>query len=169
MEDPKSHFCVDSDDDSDTLATDSVHLMDKTLLEEHIEGAEYGRRAHAHRRCPSLLTWLRWGIVVVLQTIVIVQLALRSRQTTHHLVDTEPGGDINGLYSAGNSTYSCILRRHPLLTMTDIADHEYRRLKFEEDLYMPNMTSFHNRDEVRRRWDELLPRKTLLTHNNERR
>ena len=52
--------------------------------------------------------------------------------------------------------------------LTNAVDHDYRRLKFEEDVYMPNMTSLDDRDVVRHRWDELLPRKLTLDDWSER-
>ncbi|KAL9080198.1 MAG: hypothetical protein Q9157_000981 [Trypethelium eluteriae] len=134
----RSHLYEDSDDESDTLATDSIHSMEKISLRDHDQEGNYRHRRAISQRHNSLLNWLRWGIVVALQAIIITLLCVRPKAEMRDLLDTETGADINGLYPT--------------------VEHEYKRLKFEEDLYMPNMTSLNDRDEVRRRWDKLLPR-----------
>ncbi|KAI9668156.1 MAG: hypothetical protein M1821_000976 [Bathelium mastoideum] len=112
--------------------------MEKISLRDHDQEGNFRRRRVVGQRHNSLLNWLQWGVIVALQAIIITLLCVRPKAEMRNLLDTETGGDINGLYPT--------------------ADHEYKRLKFEEDLYMPNMTSLDDRDEVRRRWDELLPR-----------
>ncbi|KAL9097845.1 MAG: hypothetical protein Q9165_000171 [Trypethelium subeluteriae] len=137
----RSHLYEDFDDESDTLATDSIHSMEKIPLRDHDPEENFHHRRVASQRHNALLNWLRWGIIVALQGIIITLLCVRPKAEMRDLLDTETGGDINGLYPT--------------------VDHEYKRLKFEEDVYMPNMTSLDDRDEVRRRWDELLPRKAF--------
>ncbi|KAI9693996.1 MAG: hypothetical protein M1822_003267 [Bathelium mastoideum] len=138
----RSHLYDDSDDESDTLATGSIHSMEKISLRDHDQEGNFRRSRVVGQRHNSLLNWLQWGVIVALQAIIITLLCVRPKAEMRNLLDTETGGDINGLYPT--------------------VDHEYKRLKFEEDLYMPNMTSLDDRDEVRRRWDELLPRKSLF-------
>ncbi|KAH8122414.1 hypothetical protein FP744_10001177 [Trichoderma asperellum] len=97
---------------------------------------------------PSIFwTWLRWAVIVILQTTLIIMIFLKqdsNRQPRNDLQQisgsdqfVETGGDINGLYKA--------------------LSHTYTFLKPEEDKYVPNMTSNDNRMEVRKNWDMLMP------------
>lgn len=65
-----------------------------------------GKGASQNRRRPSkssnaqrVLVWLRWGSIVILQGIIVLLLLWRrSEDEAWSQVDTETGGDINGLY-----------------------------------------------------------------------
>ena len=86
----------------------------------------------------SLTVWLRWSIIVALQTIMVVLLFFRTESsTTRSTRVVETGSDINGLFQT--------------------LSHEYRYLKIEPEVYMPNMSSNVDRMEIRKKWDMLMP------------
>ncbi|KAF3055335.1 hypothetical protein CFAM422_013198 [Trichoderma lentiforme] len=96
---------------------------------------------------PNFWTWLRWGVVVGLQTTLIILISIKSNNDTRTRDDlqnlaaggefVETGSDINGIYKT--------------------LSHTYTYLKPEEDKYVPNMTSNDNRMEIRKNWDMLMP------------
>ncbi|OAG34714.1 hypothetical protein AYO21_11106 [Fonsecaea monophora] len=97
-----------------------------------------------HQSLVVVLTWFRWGMVILLQTIILVLLWRQGRTGTGGEMDpelkgktVETGGDINGLYKT--------------------TSHSYTFLKPDPDKFIPNMTSNDNRLEVRRNWDLLMP------------
>jgi len=76
-----------------------------------------GKGASRNRRRPSkssnaqkALVWLQWGSIVILQGIIVLLLLWRrSEDEAWSQVDTETGGDINGLYvPRGFPGYTCI-------------------------------------------------------------
>ncbi|ETR96957.1 hypothetical protein M419DRAFT_92860 [Trichoderma reesei RUT C-30] len=146
---------VDLEDNaSDTTKTSSTgELFDKTAFLSLRDDADVSAPSFAHRwpkrakMSSNFWTWLRWGTVVGLQTIMILLLCLKqsgSTNPTNNLIGVaaggqfvETGGDINGLYKT--------------------LSHTYTFLKPEEDKFIPNMTSNDNRMEIRRNWDMLMP------------
>ncbi|QDS71425.1 hypothetical protein FKW77_003424 [Venturia effusa] len=83
------------------LENDSDTTLGSTIL---LEKNTKRRRRASNRPAPhSLLTWIRWTIVILLQSFIIF-LLLRSSGTKGRKTsrwspaDTETGGDINGLY-----------------------------------------------------------------------
>lgn len=76
---------------------------DTTLASEGFLGKNSTKRPSRYSRntkVQTILTWSRWGFVVVLQSVMIF-LLLRNPSTTDKgwtQQDTETGGDINGLY-----------------------------------------------------------------------
>jgi hypothetical protein len=118
-EKPETLYSLVSDSDSDTVAG-SINSLEK----KHNPSQ---RRQHRHTRSRSQspqfyssnsssysaseykLTWLRWGAVIFLQTIIIILLFLRTEKPTASsstdsmsMLDRIPaGGDINGLYVEG--------------------------------------------------------------------
>lgn len=85
---------ADLENDSDTTlrSTEFLHQSAKTR-----------RRSSRNSGSHSLFTWLRWTIVIVLQTVVILLLLQNSQATARKSSEwsqasTETGGDINGLY-----------------------------------------------------------------------
>ena len=166
MADPKRHgmYALVSDDDSEGTIAGSVDSLEKPLSPSHYRS----RRGHAarshHRRRETRLAWIRWGVVVALQTAIVVLLALRPSTPSSPpaaaatLKDVETGGDINGLYPTRELRFRPCLKVQPL---TIAVGHDYRRLKMEDEIYMPNMSSNVDRLEVRKRWDALMPRKFL--------
>lgn len=137
------------------------------------------RRPSTH----SLLTWLRWAVVVGLQTILIFLLC---RSPSHGgrgggvggemdavLIGKTPietGDDINGLYKTCKLLTPCrqtspfLDQKINIIQLTcGLASHSYTYLKPEVEMFIPNMTSNENRMEVRRNWDLLMPCKGPLT------
>nr|KAK5447382.1 hypothetical protein LTR18_002961 [Exophiala xenobiotica] len=95
----------------------------------------------SRRSFAPFLTWIRWGVAVGLQSIIIF-LLLCQRKDTDSLLDgkgkvVETGGDINGLYKT--------------------LSHTYTYLKPDTETFIPNMTTNENRLEIRRNWDLLMP------------
>ncbi|KAL6874777.1 hypothetical protein J3F83DRAFT_728656 [Trichoderma novae-zelandiae] len=152
---PRGGQDVDLEDNaSDTTKTSSTaHLFDKTEFLSLRDDADVSASSFAHRlverakMSSNFWTWLRWGMVVGLQTIIILLLCLKQSGSTNSSNDlpglaaggqfVETGGDINGLYKT--------------------LSHTYTFLKPEEDKFIPNMTSNDNRMEIRRNWDMLMP------------
>jgi len=85
---------ADLEDDSDTTLG-SIHFTERRTKRR--------RRQCRKPELQSVFTWLRWTIVVLLQSAIIF-LLVRNNQTTDRKTtgwsqaDTETGGDINGLY-----------------------------------------------------------------------
>lgn len=110
-------------------------------------------------------TWLRWGVVVGLQTTLIILISIKSNNDTRTRNDlqglaaggefVETGGDINGIYKTREYHIVGIGLLH---ANHWIVSHTYTYLKPEEDKYVPNMTSNDNRMEIRKNWDMLMPR-----------
>ncbi|KAL7931199.1 hypothetical protein V8C35DRAFT_310655 [Trichoderma chlorosporum] len=146
---------VDLEDNaSDTTKTSlTAEIYDKTIFlpladDENGSESSLAQRLAAKlaNRSSNFWTWLRWGVVVGLQTILILLLCLKSGSTTSPRNNlpgaaggqfVETGGDINGLYKT--------------------LSHTYTYLKPEEDKFIPNMTSNDNRMEIRKNWDMLMP------------
>ncbi|KAL7815172.1 hypothetical protein V8C26DRAFT_131422 [Trichoderma gracile] len=150
----ESHDVDLEDNASDTTKTSSTaDIFDKTAFLSLRDDTDASTPSFAHRflerakMTSNVWTWLRWGTVVGLQTIMILLLCLKqggSRDPTKDLNGlaaggqfVETGGDINGLYKT--------------------LSHTYTYLKPEEDKFIPNMTSNDNRMEIRRNWDLLMP------------
>jgi hypothetical protein len=102
MDSSKTHgfySLVDDDDDSDVTAINSVESLEKTLWQSQSKGLRTTSSPSTERRKEARLVWLRWSIVVVLQTVIVVLLAIRpTSQTQANPAEVETGGDINGLY-----------------------------------------------------------------------
>ena len=107
---PQVQYNLISDSDSDTLAPSVEEKSSSPIRRPQ-------RRRHSppflHRnstrrsRRETRLTWLRWGAVLLLQSVMIVLLALRtgSRQEPEMapLNVVPAGGDINGIYHESKS------------------------------------------------------------------
>jgi hypothetical protein len=81
---------------------------DTTLASEGFLGKNSPKRLSRHSRNSKIQTaliWSRWGFIVTLQSIILL-LLLRSStvEKDWNQVDTETGGDINGLYVPREST-----------------------------------------------------------------
>ena len=77
---------------------------DTTLASEGFLGKNVAKRPSRYSRnskVQTILTWIRWGLIVALQSVMIF-LLLRSTSAPAKegwtQADTETGGDINGLY-----------------------------------------------------------------------
>jgi hypothetical protein len=123
-----SVLAYDTDLESDNS---SEHSPEKGLL-----SGQTTTRPHVGNICWT--TWIRWSVVVGLQTIILALLLLRTGSSTPKSAKVvETGSDINGLYQT--------------------LSHEYRYLKLEPELYMPNMSTINGRMETRKMWDKLMP------------
>lgn len=72
---------------------------------------------------------MRWSVVVGLQTLIVALLLLRTgRPTQESTKVVETGSDINGLYQT--------------------LSHEYRYLKLEPEVCMPNMSTINGQMET---------------------
>jgi len=100
---PRSSIDLENDSDT-TLASDSF-LSNKGTLSSAKRISRYERSS----KLTLILTWVRWGIVVFLQMIIIVILmptdggmsfpSVQSWLKGGWSIDkTETGGDVNGLY-----------------------------------------------------------------------
>ncbi|PQE08911.1 Thioesterase domain-containing protein [Rutstroemia sp. NJR-2017a WRK4] len=94
-------------------------------------------------RIECLLVWVRWGSVIILQSLILFFLLKGKKKEGNDggdswsLADTETGGDINGLYVPQS--------------------HKWTLLKPEEFIFVPNMTSNDDRMAIRHNWDMLMP------------
>ncbi|KAL7807198.1 hypothetical protein V8C44DRAFT_337943 [Trichoderma aethiopicum] len=153
------HFQESEDVDLEDNASDTTkasltaEYFDKTELLSIRDDADASASSFINRlrerakTSSNFWTWLRWGVIVCLQTILIVLLCLKQGGNTGSRNDlqglaaggqfVETGGDINGLYKT--------------------LSHTYTYLKPEVDKFIPNMTSNDNRMEIRRNWDMLMP------------
>ena len=157
---------------SDISKDSATTLCEKSSRRrKHSYGASWSStHSGLQRNSPSLpvfLTWLRWGVIVGLQSIIILLVLVRQHtgkaggETDAVLKGkvVETGGDINGLYK------TCKWRRFGVggmgLDMLNITlvSHSYTFLKPEPEKFIPNMTTNDNRMEIRRNWDLLMPRK----------
>lgn len=144
---------ADLENDSDTT------LGSTGFLEK---GTKRRRRFSKNPATQSLFTWVRWSIVILLQSVILF-LLVRSSQPTNRKTpgwsqaDTETGGDINGLYvpSKMRSLGDTILAK---ADFAKIASHKYTLLVAEEETFVPDFTSNDNRMEIRKNWDKLMPR-----------
>ncbi|KAN0122943.1 protein of unknown function (DUF3328) domain containing protein [Hyaloscypha variabilis] len=135
--------------DDDVEDVDLENDSDTTLASDGFLGKNNTRRASKHAkssRIQTILTWFRWGTIILLQGLILVLLLPTSgvlsdgwsmSGTGWSTSKTETGGDINGLYVPTSHTYT-------LLTL-------------EEEKYFPNMSSDINRMEIRHNWDMLMP------------
>jgi hypothetical protein len=123
-----------SEDDSDTTLTSQG-----TPIGHH----KKKRRTTTRSQLSTVLIWIRWSSVFILQIVIIV-LLLRSNSTQIEKEDgwstdqTETGGDINGLYIP--------------------TKHKYTLLVSKESDYVPDMNSNEDRMKIRKNWDMLMPR-----------
>lgn len=152
----------DNDHDSDTTLASDGFLSSK---QSALRNSRYERSS----RLSTVLTWIRWGVVVFFQGIIIMLLLPTSGVLSDGWAGlgtasgwtqekTETGGDVNGLYvpSESNNTANLMLR------LTRIASHKWTLLTPDEEMFVPNMTTNDNRMEVRKNWDMLMPRKCLV-------
>lgn len=174
------HFQESEDVDLEDNASDTTkasltaEYFDKTELlsirnDSDISASSFIIRLRERAKMSSdFWTWLRWGVIVGLQTIMIVLICLKQSGNTGSRNDlqglaaggqfVETGGDINGLYKTRE--YLSI-RNHRMGSSElthHIVSHTYTYLKPEVDKFIPNMTSNDNRMEIRRNWDLLMPR-----------
>lgn len=88
----KGDLDFDSGDDSETTLS-----MDPPITKRESPR----RKRAAKRENAKTLVWLRWGTIVVLQSIIALQLLRNGGQislSASKRPGTEAGGDINGLY-----------------------------------------------------------------------
>lgn len=100
---PYGLYSLVDGNESDATITESVDSLEKPLrLSRHSDPWPTAASAREERELRSVrLVWLRWGAIVILQTMIIVLLTLQSRAQKPGLdasSDVETGGDINGLY-----------------------------------------------------------------------
>jgi len=82
---------LDLENDSDSTLASSGFLGKN--------GSQPRRRPSKSSNAQRALMWLRWGSIVTLQGIIVLLLLWkRSEDGVWSQVDTETGGDINGLY-----------------------------------------------------------------------
>jgi hypothetical protein len=143
---------ADLEDDSDTTLQSTCSLGKRL---------KRPRRRYRPSNFECAWLWFRWGSVIVLQSIILfLVLQNKSPHSKSGWVeeDTETGGDINGLYIPSER----ISRLHKVpkrLIRYHSASHKYTLLQPNESAFVPDMTSNANRMEVRRNWDQLMPRK----------
>ena len=147
---------VDIGNESDTTACSTGSMRRRNSRRETRSQSKSSSRVEAY------LTWLRWGIVIVLQMAMLTVLLLRT-STGDCPLEVETGGDINGLYRT--CKFGHVSEIHIRLLLQDLelisrftVSHKVVHLAPQVDLYMPNMTSDDNRMEIRRNWDALMPR-----------
>jgi hypothetical protein len=83
---------VDIEDDSDSTLTSTDGLRRRI---------KRGRRHFQQSNIHNALTWFRWIIVIILQSVILVLLWQNVKakpEPRWSTIDTETGGDINGLY-----------------------------------------------------------------------
>ncbi|KAL6889188.1 hypothetical protein GGI43DRAFT_387995 [Trichoderma evansii] len=148
---------VDLEDNASdvTKYSSTIETLDKAELlpyrddtsESASSSLSHQRRSSRFKMSSNFWTWLRWAVIVVLQTTLILLVFLKQdnkrwpkndlQQISGSDQYVETGGDINGLYKT--------------------LSHTYTFLKPEEEKYVPNMTSNDNRMEIRKNWDMLMP------------
>ncbi|CAG8960095.1 hypothetical protein HYFRA_00010573 [Hymenoscyphus fraxineus] len=129
----------DRGNDSDTTLGSSTVLKSDSARSPSPKSRLQKRLEAAYRK-QNLFTWLRWGLVVFLQCIIIILLLPGSGLMGSTKWDesmTETGGDINGLYIP--------------------TKHKWMNLLQQESKYIPNMDSDADRMEIRKNWDKLMP------------
>lgn len=155
-----------------TKASSTIHIYDKTnllpLQANENSSLEEQRTARRARASSDFWTWMRWGTIVGLQTILILLLSFSQSEGAKEvpptadpkgLATTETGGDINGLYKTREYCFAYTASTGRIFSyLTITVSHTYTFLKPEEDKYVPNMTSNDNRMEIRKNWDMLMPR-----------
>ncbi|TVY26081.1 hypothetical protein LHYA1_G004311 [Lachnellula hyalina] len=137
---------IDLENDSDTTLASTGFLAKKPTKSDRMHmmlGNRYENdNPKESSRIPTALTWIRWGVVIFLQCVIIVFLfLLRPAGTGKDMGwstgETETGGDVSGLYIP--------------------TTHKYTLLTPDEEKFVPNMSSNDNRMEIRKNWDMLMP------------
>ena len=146
---------LDMENDSDTTLA-SEGFLGKTVTKRP---SRYSRNS----KVQTTLTWIRWGSIVALQSVMIVLLLRNTSAPAKEgwtQADTETGGDINGLYVP----CECVPILGKFMDTDKISvSHKYTLLTPEEDKFLPNMSSNDDRMAIRRNWDMLMPRKIPQT------
>lgn len=138
LEDQDLHEHDAANDSDTTLASSSFLKSSKSRSPSPKSRRE--KHAEFSKRKEGWFTWIRWGVVIFLQMVIIVLLLPSSGLMNSGKWDekmTETGGDINGLYIP--------------------TGHKYTLLSPEEEKFVPNMSSNANRLEIRHNWDMLMP------------
>lgn len=95
LDDKIGDFDLENDSD-DTLTSTG-------FLNKNNTATKGGKRARKQRGTQMMLVWLRWGTVVVLQSVIVCLMLLSisnssAKNERWTQAETETGGDINGLY-----------------------------------------------------------------------
>ncbi|TVY87276.1 Oxidase [Lachnellula willkommii] len=144
----------DLESSSSTSTSSSTTLLSPPLKPDRMRNTNRYENSRSRTRIPTSVTWIRWGVVVSLQG-VIIMLLFRLRPGTGKVdsgdiggggvggkgewksTETETGGDVSGLYRP--------------------TTHKYTLLTPESEKFVPNMSSNENRMQVRKNWDMLMP------------
>ena len=103
---------IDLENDSDTTLASTGFLAKKPTKSDRMHmmlGNRYENdNPKESSRIPTALTWIRWGVVIFLQCVIIVFLfLLRPAGTGKDMGwstgETETGGDVSGLYIPSKS------------------------------------------------------------------
>lgn len=160
---------IDLENDSDATLGESQHekfpsntTLSSQLCERHISSA-------LASKLNIIIPWIRWGTVVLLQTLIIYLLSshekshITNNEKSWNSNNTETGGDINGLYIPRKFQ---IIPKNLKINTNNLSSHllpseshKYTLLTSSESNFFPNMTSNDDRMEIRRNWDMLMPRK----------
>ena len=140
---------LDLENDSDSTLASSGFLGKN--------GSQTRRRPSKASNAQRALIWLRWGSIFILLSMnVLLQLWKRSDDGLWSQMDTETGGDINGLYVPREFHY--ILHLQESVLILSAGSHTYTLLTPDMNRFVPNMTTNANRMEIRNNWDMLMPR-----------
>lgn len=141
---------VDLGHESDTTACSDA------FLKQAAGPARRVRQSSRGRKTPNMMAWMRWGSIIMLQTGILMMLALvyKMLQLNGRSWDVETGSDINGIFKTGIQhgsvrvwdSANCLSESHQLIHLTP-----------QQDKYMPNMTSDIDRMAIRQNWNDLMP------------
>ncbi|KAM0177601.1 hypothetical protein ACHAPF_004186 [Botrytis cinerea] len=134
---------IDLENDSDTTLGSHREKYTTTKLSPPSRLRKIFKDKKSNRKLNNVLMWARWGVVVLMQGLIVVLLLRNGKKGEADNEegwvpgDTETGGDINGLYIPQS--------------------HNWTLLKGEESSFFPNMTSNDDRMQIRHNWDMLMP------------
>lgn len=105
---------IDLENDSDTTLGSHREKYTTTKLSPLSRLRKIFKDKKSNRKLNNVLMWARWGVVVLMQGLIVVLLLRNGKNSEAHNEegwvpgDTETGGDINGLYIPRKSIcHSC--------------------------------------------------------------
>lgn len=105
---------IDLENDSDTTLGSHREKYTTTKLSPPSRLRKIFKDKKSNRKLNNVLMWARWGVVVLMQGLIVVLLLRNGKNSEAHNEegwvpgDTETGGDINGLYIPRKSIcHSC--------------------------------------------------------------
>ncbi|KAK6595737.1 hypothetical protein H4I96_10056 [Botrytis cinerea] len=135
---------IDLENDSDTTLGSHREKYTTTKLSPPSRLRKIFKDKKSNRKLNNVLMWARWGVVVLMQGLIVV-LLLRNGKIARRIMRRAGCQEIRKLGE--------ILMGFIFL----VKSHNWTLLKGEESSFFPNMTSNDDRMQIRHNWDMLMP------------